>query len=213
MNSSCTVCKKTAQEVSLKYCAKCSKTPYRPAYASTGLSPPKGLDQPITKPFTRLDNGTWLHDRPETDVYRLRVEDNYTIEGDADEDNLYSGAPDGLRGFRRFLRLAKSRQGLLQPWWGPTKQQACGRLGMDPSQWQDLRCAVEKSDIIEHYGDPRFPMQLRMLAEAVYRRGPGGMDVTEMRKMMAGMEQGAHGPNAWLTTVDNTTMRASEFVP
>ncbi|KAK8862825.1 MYND domain protein [Apiospora arundinis] len=238
MNSSCTVCKKTAQEVSLKYCAKCSKTPYcsrdcqkadwkahkeicdQPASASTGLSPPKGLDQPITKPFTRLDNGTWLHDRPETDVYRLlldtyrlRVEDNYTLEGDADEDSLYSGAPDGLRGFRRFLRLAKSRQGLLPPWWGPTKQQACERLGMDPSQWQDLRCAVEKSDIIEHYGDPRFPMQLRMLAEAVYRRGPGGMDGTEMRKMMAGMEQGAHGPDARVTTIDNTTMRASEFVP
>ena len=59
---------------------------------------------------------------------------------------------------------------------------------MDVSQFQDLRCAVEKSDIIEQYGDPRFPMQLRMLAEAVYRRGPGGQDGTAMRKAMVAME-------------------------
>ena len=169
--------------------------------ANTMLSPPRGLDQPIAEPFTRLDNGTWLHDRPEKDVYRLlvdtyrlRVEDNYNLEGAADADSLYGGAPNGLKGFKHFLRLTGSRRGLLPPWWNGEKQSECEGFGMDTSQFQDLRCAVEKSDVIEHYGDPRFPMQLRMLAEAVYRRGPGGHDGTAMRKAMVAMEQGTAGP-------------------
>ncbi|KAJ0309215.1 hypothetical protein COL5a_011730 [Colletotrichum fioriniae] len=78
-----------------------------PASAGTALSPPKGLDQPITRPFMRLDNGTWLHDRPEKDVYRLHVEDEY---------NIYGGADDGLEGFRRFLNKSAKRKGLLPAW-------------------------------------------------------------------------------------------------
>ena len=225
MSPSCNTCKKTAPEVSLKRCSRCLETNYCSqdcqkadwkAHKQTcgwedassvssssdstggpadGLSPPKGLEKPIANPFSRLDNGTWLHDRPEKDVYRVlidayrfRVEDDYTIEGDADEDSIYGGAPHGLRGHKRFLKRASSRSGLLPPWWSAEKQKACERLGMDSSQWHDLRCAVEKSDIIKHYGDPQFPMQLRMLAEAVYRRGPGGQSGKQMRKMMAAME-------------------------
>ena len=146
------------------------------------------------------------------DAYRLRVEDDYTLDGDVDEDSLYSGARDGLLGFRRFLQLAVSRRGLLPPWWGSINQQMCESLGMDASQWHDLRCAVEKSDIIEHYGDPRFPMQLRMFAEAVYLRGPGGVNGTPMRKMMVAMEQGEIGAEARVTTIDTTTMGVSELV-
>ncbi|AEO59523.1 hypothetical protein MYCTH_16152, partial [Thermothelomyces thermophilus ATCC 42464] len=161
--------------------------------ADTLLSPPKSLDQHIAKPFTRLDNGTWLHDRPEKDVYRLlidayrlRVEDNYKLEGE--NVDLYAGEPSGLNGLKRFIRLAGSRPGLLPPWWNAEKQRKCEAFGMDSSNFQDLRCAVEKSDIIDHYGDPRFPMQLRMFAEAVYGRGPGGQSGAPMRKMMAAME-------------------------
>lgn len=61
-----------------------------------GLSPPNGLDQPASRPFTPLDDGTWLHDRPEIDVYRLlidayrmRMEGDYKIEGGVNEDSLY----------------------------------------------------------------------------------------------------------------------------
>ncbi len=96
MQGSCTTCKKASSE--LKRCAKCSTTLYcsrdcqkadwkthkkvcgkqaqeREAAgggpsAATMLSPPNGLEKPITKPFTRLDNNTYLHDRPEEDVYR-----------------------------------------------------------------------------------------------------------------------------------------------
>ncbi len=139
---------------------------------STGLSPPKGLDSPVTMPFTRLERDTWLHDRLEKDVYRLlidayrmRMEDNYVIDHDADEDGIYGGAPDGLPGFRRFLQKA-ARSDVLPPWWNDTKKQECEQLGMDHQQsnWYDLARSIKKSDIVEHYGDPRFPMQLRMLA-------------------------------------------------
>lgn len=77
---------------------------------------------------------------------------------------------------------------------------------MDSSQFQNLRSAVGKSDIIEHYGDPRFPMQLRMFAEAIYGSGPGGQDGRAMRKMMASMEQGTAGPGAQVaSTIDALT--------
>ncbi|KAK1731346.1 hypothetical protein CaCOL14_009849 [Colletotrichum acutatum] len=197
-----------------------------PTSAGTALSPPKGLDQPITRPFTRLDNGTWLHDRPEKDVYRLlidayrlHVEDEYNIDGDAAEDSIYGGAENGLEGFRRFLKNAAKRKGLLPAWWSPEKQAACERVGGADEEeevgnddaYYDLGSAVEKADIIERYGDPRFPMQLRMFAEAVNLRGPGGQDGTPMRKMMASMEGGAYGPAAMGSTIDVTTMNRSDF--
>lgn len=192
--------------------------------ASTALFPPKGLDQPIASPFTHLDRGTWLHDRPEKDVYRLlidayrmQVEDDYTMDGDVDDDSIYGGAPDGRRGLRRFVARAAARGRtrpvpLLPPWWSPAKMAACERLGMNDgapiesgAEWSDLRCAVEKSDVIEHYGDARFPMQLRMFAEAVNGRGPGGSNGTAMRKMMVVMESGQVGPQVQGVTVDATT--------
>ncbi|PNY24179.1 Fatty-acid amide hydrolase [Tolypocladium capitatum] len=142
----------------------------RSSSAASALSPPKGLDGGISKPFSRLDDDTWLHGRSENDVYRLlidacrlRAEDAYSFEGSPQHDSIYAGAPDGRRGFARFLDRAATRRGLLPRWWTPEKRAACERLGMDASQWHDLRCAVKKSDIIDHYGDTRFPMQLRMV--------------------------------------------------
>lgn len=247
MDARCNACGKGPPEVSLKRCAKCSTTPYcsrecqkvdwkahkkicsnnhstnaaSPRLSNSGstrLSPPKGLDQPISMPFTHLDKGTWLHNRPEIDVYRLlidayrlRVEDTYTMEGEIMEGSLYACNTDGLRGFRDFLRTAATISGLLPPWWNDEKRTACERLGMDASQWSDLRCAVEKSDIIEQYGDPQFPMQLRMLAEAVYRRGPGGSDGTATRKMMASMERGALGSDGRGVVLGTTTMGLSDI--
>jgi splicing suppressor protein 51 len=188
--------------------------------ASTSLSPPKGLTQPIAKPFTRLDAGTWLHGRPESDVYtllidayRMRMEDNYQFDGDVDEDSVYSGAPDSVAGFRRFLaRVEKKKRSLLPDWWSPAKKAECvafGRRGPE-SWWPSLECAVEKADITEHYGDARFPMQLRMFAQDVYGRGPGGSDGTMMRKGMAAMESGSTFNGVDMSemtvlTVDGTT--------
>lgn len=223
----CTSCKKSPPEVDLKRCAKCSITPYcsrdcqkadwkvhkkicgrqsdaktsaSDGAATANLSPPKGLEQGVACPFTRLDNNTWLYDRSEKDVYgllidayRLREEDMYNIEGETDRDSIYGGAANGLGGFQRFLERVEACPSLLPPWWDAKKKTDCELLGMTPSQWYDLRQAVEKSDIIKHYGDSQFPMQLRMFAEAVYGQAPGGTNGTAMRQMMVAMEQGRAG--------------------
>jgi splicing suppressor protein 51 len=227
MEPACTICNKSPPEVTLKRCAKCSQTPYcsrdcqkadwkahkkicgRQANDTSSssdrsgaakLSPPRGLKQGIADPFSRLDNGTWLHGRPESDVYgllidayRLNVEDMYNMEGEADEDSIYGGAPDGLHGFQRFLKKVARRPGLLPPWWSPARKRACEDLGMTRGQYYSLASPVEKSDIIENYGDSQFPMQLRMFSEAVYGRAPGGSNGSMLRQMLMAMEQGEAG--------------------
>ncbi|KAK4209386.1 hypothetical protein QBC37DRAFT_443385 [Rhypophila decipiens] len=165
-------------------------------------TPPKGLDQPIEKPFTRLNSGTYLHDRPEKDVfrllidvYRMRVEDEYKFAGDVDEDSIYSGnqGMDGTQGFRRFLKKAEHRKrNLLPDWWSDAKREECIRFGKTGGgKWSRLNRAVEKSDIIEHYGDTQFPAQLRMLGEAVYGNVPwvGGASAAENGRMMQALEE------------------------
>lgn len=109
--------------------------------------------------------------------------------------SLYDGSTDGLYGFQEFLEMAASVPGLLPPWWNEEKQEACETLGMD-DEFSNLRYPVEKSDIIEHYGDREFPMQLRMLAEAVYG-SVGGSDGTAMRRMMVAMEGGELGNDGY----------------
>ncbi|KAJ9645258.1 hypothetical protein H2199_003264 [Coniosporium tulheliwenetii] len=159
--------------------------------------PSKGLLAAVDKPFHRLEAQTWLHDRPEQDVYQLlidtyrfRMEDHYNLEGEADRDSIYGGARDGRQGFRRFLSRAQSKRGLLPPWWSPEKAAECEAMGMRRSEWTSLASAIEKSDVIEHYGNPQMPMQLRMFGEQIYGRGPGGQDGTEMRKLMMMAEAG-----------------------
>jgi len=182
----------------------------------TKLSPPKGLDQPIEKPFTPLDKGTWLHDRPEKDVYRLlvesyrmRMEDDYALDCNPNADSIYAGVKNPLPGFRRYMRLVKSCRDLLPSWWNPEKEKECEKFGMDKTNdsWYDLHCAIEKSDIIEHYSDSRFPMQLRMFAEAVYGRAPGGMSGTPMRKMLVSMESGDAQDDTVISTLDLSGLR------
>lgn len=90
--------------------------------------------------------------------------------GDADEDSLYGGALSGLPGFCRFLRKAsQAKTSVLPPWWNEERAKECVKLGQKTG-WSSLGCTVEKSDIKDHYGDPMMPMQLRMLAEMVYRQ-------------------------------------------
>lgn len=56
-------------------------------------------------------------------------------------------------------------------------------------------------DIIEHYGDPQLPAQLRIFAETVMGRGLGGDDGIEMRKMMVELER----EDTAISTVDDAT--------
>lgn len=64
------------------------------------------------------------------------------------------------------------------------------------NNWSNLRCSVEKPDIINHYGEERMPMQLRMLSEAIYGRGPAGQDGAGVRRMMMSMENNVGGQEA-----------------
>lgn len=163
-----------------------SSTPKTPPASKV---PAKGLAGTIDKPFHRLDAKTWLHDRPEQDVfkllidtYRLRMEDDYNMTGDADTDSIYGGAPHGRKGFGRFLRLAERKNGLLPAWWSREKATECARVGTQ-NGWSSLGRAVEKSDVMEHYGDSLMPMQLRMFGEQVYGDGPGGQSGAGMRQV------------------------------
>lgn len=63
------------------------------------------------------------------------------------------------------------------------------RHGHRGNEWQDLKRRVDKSDIQDHYGDPKFPMQLRMFAESIYGSAPGGVRGDTMLAMMASMER------------------------
>lgn len=157
---------------------------------------PKGLTAAIDKPFHKLEARTWLHDRPEKDAYkllidtfRLKLDDDYKFEGDVFEGTVYDGAPNSIPGFKKFLRQAKSKPGLLPPWWSDDKAAECIAFGMSGS-WASLSAAPEKSDIVEHYGNPEMPMQMRMLSEQITGRGPRGQDGTAMRKLMMEGESG-----------------------
>ncbi|KAL1837543.1 hypothetical protein VTJ49DRAFT_3666 [Mycothermus thermophilus] len=196
------------------------------------LSPLKGLDQPIPHPFTRLETGTYLHDRPIVDVYRilidayrLRLDDDRRIAGLPTDDATYLRTPatnpteqpklepppphesgQRLSGFQRFLTLAASRPGLLPDWWTPNKQRECACLALSGALgWQDLLCPVGKAEVKEYYGDGSFVLQLRMLAEMVYGWGPGGEDWTAFRRIMAEMESGEGGPFPITTSIMRIT--------
>ncbi|PTB64550.1 hypothetical protein BBK36DRAFT_1097040, partial [Trichoderma citrinoviride] len=149
--------------------------------ASSTESKPGSSRPTHDMPFTRLDQGIWLHDRPEMetyklliDAYRLRVEDAYVFRGELMKGSLYATRSSGIQGFRKFLEKAATVPDLLPPWWNDEKKRACENLGMEESQWSSLSYCVEKSDIIDHYKDRLFPMKLRMLGEAIYGEHPSG---------------------------------------
>ncbi|KAF9207770.1 hypothetical protein BGZ49_010592 [Haplosporangium sp. Z 27] len=164
----------------------------------------KALAATITKPSNKLQAKTWLHDRPEADVfkllidtYRLRMEDMYNFGVDAEADSVYNLSPDGSKGFMRFLKLAESRPGLLPTWWSKKKAIECLNFGATGS-WASLASAVEKSDLIHHYDDAMMPMQLRMFGEQVYGTGPAGMSGAEMLRLQVNSENGGF----YSTTID-----------
>jgi splicing suppressor protein 51 len=227
----CAACNKTNSDSAapLKLCAKCQTTPYcsrdcqkadwknhkkvcasnaagsANTTASSSSSPsgsaPKGLTVTINKPFHRLNDKAWLHDRPENDVYKLlidtyrfRMQDNFTLEGDRSKGSIYAGEADGRVGFDAFLQMATIK-GLLPSWWSKEKADECMALGLDNGSWSSLARKVEKSQLIEHYGNGEMPMQLRLFGEQVYGRGPGGQngDMVIMMQMQVEKDEGVSG--------------------
>ncbi|MCJ1397232.1 hypothetical protein MMC11_000424 [Xylographa trunciseda] len=136
-------------------------------------------DNPGADQFAKIGDGTYLDSLPEKDAfaqiidsYRLRIDDEYVFRGDAG--GLYAGESP-LPDFRRYLSRAEKKGGVLPKWWGREKRRACEKTAVDKAQWSDLNCAVEKADVIKHYGDSMMPMKLRMLAEEVEGSNVTGM--------------------------------------
>ena len=122
--------------------------------------------------FKGICPDNYLHQFPEKDAlrqlidcYRLRVEDDYNFGGDTR--GLYNG-DDPLPDFQVFLDLAETRSGILPGWWSRGKRRECEEKAVGTEEWSDLNAAVEKRDIIDHYGDATLPMKLRLLAEKIY---------------------------------------------
>ncbi|OBT85122.1 hypothetical protein VE02_06471 [Pseudogymnoascus sp. 03VT05] len=105
-----------------------------------------------------LSNDDFLHNRPEREVFnllidsfRMRVEDEY----------VYGGNTIGIYNGDNTIPLFRN----------PVERRECERLAVDGSQWSDINCAVEKSDIQDHYNDNLMPMKLRILGEKIYGKG------------------------------------------
>lgn len=114
------------------------------------------------------------------------MDDMYNCE-EPEEDSLYTGAPSGEAGFRRFLRLAENQVALLPSWWSSQKAADSLQFGRTDKDL-GLRFSIEKSDIQESYGNSYMPMQLRMFAEQVYGSGPGGQNGAAMMGLMMSTE-------------------------
>jgi hypothetical protein len=159
----------------------------------------KNLVKHVANPFTRLDQGVYLHDRPEADVFKLLIDsfrirqaDDYDFEGKITPPSIYTGAPSSVQPFRQYLIKAATTGSLLPPWWTDAKVEECAVYG-ESGAWSDLRQKATKSDINKHYEDEKMPMQLRMLAEVVYGCGTMGQDGSGARKAMMQMENGGSG--------------------
>ncbi|KAK8180734.1 hypothetical protein BC567DRAFT_150537, partial [Phyllosticta citribraziliensis] len=160
--------------------------------------PDNVLDVPVPNPFTRLDNGTWLHGRSERDTYRLLIDtyrirtmDEYKLLGKVSSDSVLSKqVSSSIDGFKKFMdKVEREHRHLLPKWWSDEKRRECEKRGLDDNAWESLRRAPEKADFVSHYGQPRMPMQLRMFAEFMCGQW-SGQDGKGMRELMMKIEDG-----------------------
>ncbi|KAK2739009.1 carbohydrate binding family 6 [Colletotrichum kahawae] len=140
-----------------------------PSYTTYGRAPPssltawdpsrptpsRGLEAPIMNAFTNLEKRTFLLH------LRLQVERREgwipTLLGDGKQIGQWQA---------------------LAAWWSDEKQQECEAIAADAGGWSSLKTKLSKADVIRHYGDDHFPMQLRMLGEFVWGSAPGGQEGT-----------------------------------
>ena len=156
---------------------------------------------PVEKPFTAISNITLLHSLSEKMTYsvlidclRMKQEDTYAIEQDNMTGTIYNHEKTSEKAFRKFLSEAKKVSGLLPSWWSEEKEKECIQFGLEKDGDFCLEHAVEKADVIKQWNDNLMPMKLRMLAEKVYGKGPGGQNGASMLMMMVSQEQGSN-PN------------------
>ena len=123
----------------LKNCAKCRTTLYcsrecqKRDWKQHKQTCGKGQQPSLGKPaFMPLNVGNPFDGASERkafeiviDSYRLRVEDEYTMCGDA---RGRYGEMNPRPDFHRYLRRAEKKGGVLPSWWSPEKHAACMRL-------------------------------------------------------------------------------------
>lgn len=193
----CAKCHKTQADVPLplKRCAKCQNQWYcsrdcqkadwkahKPFCASPQQSNAQNHPDSTTNSdampkiagdfFKNICRNDYLHQFTEKDAfhqlidcYRMRVEDDYVFAGDTR--GLYNG-DDPLADFQEFLDMAETKNGIMPSWWSDGKRRECEESAVDAEEWSDLNAAVEKRDVIKHYGDSLMLMKLRVLAEKIY---------------------------------------------
>lgn len=73
--------------------------------------------------------------------------------------------------------------------------------------WSDIRKKVTKHEVIQHYGYDKMPLQLRLLAEAIYGVGTMGHNGSDVRKMMTQIESGGLPNGQTMRTIDISPKR------
>ena len=145
-------------------------------------SPPVGLLAGIFKPFHRLDDETWLHGRAEEDVYRIlidvyrsRIKDQH--DGESGDETASPVPQDPVENFKTFLKLFNdnNKRALLPDWWTAEKAEECVKFALkDDDAWISLVRLPTRYEIIKHYDDQRFGVQLRVFGEQLYGGPPAG---------------------------------------
>lgn len=80
---------------------------------------------------------------------------------------IYNQDP-AMPDFREFLDNFEGKRELLSEWWSTAKRRQCERAARTGGgAWAEIEHAVEKSDIVSHYGDGTLPGSLRLLTERV----------------------------------------------
>ncbi|PSN67070.1 hypothetical protein BS50DRAFT_634500 [Corynespora cassiicola Philippines] len=148
-----------------------------------------------------------VDDRSEKDVFKvlidaLRLHEHDVVNFDhaVDEGSVYAGEDSSIKVSRNFLHLATSKPGILRSWRDAEKQKECEAFSESNDEWS-LAKKVTKEGIKRKYGVDNMLMQLRMFAEAIYGRTPGGFDSTDTRGMLVKLERGEMA-NMHTTLVD-----------
>lgn len=155
----------------------------------------------VPEPFHQLQARTWLHNRPEPDVFRLLI-DAYRVQT---TDFILAGyysrsAVPCLLGLTRFLLdLYRRAPDLLPPWWDVDAHHRCRQSGMRGGTWNDLRWGVGRGDVIRAYQDRTMSTQVAIFTELFYGVGPAGISTKSLLDvyLIVEEEERARGQLLW----------------
>ncbi|KAL2839186.1 hypothetical protein BJY01DRAFT_250604 [Aspergillus pseudoustus] len=142
-------------------------------------NPPRHLSKLVKKPYHKLRDRAWLHDRPRQDVYRmlidayrLRMDDEWRSSGQADPKSIYcEGVDSGHDGFHTFIMqadiadVANGSAKLMPHDWNVTDVIECvTQYSMKKEAWSSLSQKINEDYVYEHYRSYSLGQQLRIFA-------------------------------------------------